>query len=113
MKAINLNSRPYFVTGKTVWDNGKVLEFDEYVSEPMVCPQEHRYGPEISPEEEKAQDPANKRLWSLRYPPGYPQPIGYTITFLSCTMLNAGDHEVEDARAEAHAAEQIEKMDNQ
>jgi len=25
MTAINLNSRPYYVTGKTVWDNGKPI----------------------------------------------------------------------------------------
>jgi len=113
MTAINLNSRPYYVTGKTVWDNGKVHEFDSFVSEPIVCPQIHRYGPEISPEEEKAQDPANRRKFCLRHPPGYTQPIGYTITYLTCQILTAEQHEIEDSRAEFHAAEQLEKMDNE
>lgn len=89
MKAINLNSRPYYVTGITVWDDGKTHEFDSYMNNPIVCPMVHRYGPEIDPEDDKAQDPIDKRKWSLRHPPGMKQPIGCTITYLTCEMLTA------------------------
>lgn len=111
MSAINLNRRDYYVTGQTVWDDGRVREFDTFLADPVVCPQVHRYGPEISPEQEAAQIPSEKRFWSLRHPAGMPQPVGYTITYLTCTKLTAEDHEVEDARAEIHAAEQLAKMD--
>ena len=103
MKAINLNSRPYYVTGRTVWDNGRVREFDDYKHEPMICPAVHRYGSEVAAEIKAGVNQFYKIPKEC---------VGYTITYLTCEILNAAQHETENDRAEAHADEQLKQLDN-
>lgn len=101
--AINLNSRPYYVTGITKFDDGRVREFDDFKRDPIICPAVHRYGPEVEIEIRNGVNQA----WKL------PEVcVGYTITFMSCQMLTAAQHEVEDSRAEDHAHEQLKQLGN-
>ena len=82
MPAINLNRRGYYVAGITRWDDGRECTFNEYRSEPMVCPVIERYGPEVGTD-----DPAHHRF---RLSKGC---TGYTITFLSCVKMNDAEQE--------------------
>ena len=42
MYAMNINGFDFYATGRTVFDDGRVIEFDEFVNEPIVCPKVHR-----------------------------------------------------------------------
>jgi hypothetical protein len=100
MNAINLNNADYYITGTTVWDDGRQREFDDYRRDPIVCPHVHRYGPEVL-----VNDLPNGRG---KLPGGS---IGYTNTFLTCVKLTAAEHEVEHARTEEHCARMLEELD--
>ena len=100
MTAINLNRRDYYVTGITIWDDGREHAFDEFKPDPILCPLSMRYGPEI-----ERDDPEHRRF---RLPSTC---VGYTITYLTCEKLNAAQHEIEDARTESHCARMLDEMD--
>jgi hypothetical protein len=78
MSAINLNAFDYYATGVIRFDNGRERCFDAFVREPIVCPQVHRYGPEIEKD-----DRANHHF---RIPNGC---VGFTITYLTCEKRTA------------------------
>jgi len=109
MPAINLNGRDYYVTGTTRWDTGRIIEWDSYKAEPIVCPLVERYGPEV-----ERDDPGNHRF-RIANPSDYPDLplVGYTITILTCVKLTAAQHEIENARNEQHASEQLAKLETE
>ena len=100
MNTINFNNADYYITGTTVWDDGRQREFDDYRCDPIVCPRVHRYDPEAL-----VNDLPKGRV----IPPG--GSIGYTDTFLTCVKLTAAEHEMENLRREEHFARMLEERD--
>ena len=100
MMGINLADKDYYVTGITVWDDGRQSEFKDFRRDPIVCPLVHRYGPEVL-----VDDLQNGRG---KLPAGA---IGYTITFLKCVKLTAAEHESEHVRTEEHCARLLKDQD--
>ncbi len=78
------NPCSYAVTAIIRWDDGDERELNDYMDEPIVCPQVHRHGPEITLAD------TDKAKHRFHIPRGV---VGYTITYLTCTMLTAADHE--------------------
>lgn len=98
MSAININNRGYRVSGVTKWDDGRTVEWTDFKDEPIVCPQVTRYGPEV-----ESDDRAARRF-------GLPKgSVGYTITTLTCEVLNAAERAEEAKIAEAHFEIENEK----
>ena len=95
MSATNLNNSDFYVTGIAKWDDGRERPFGVFMPAPIVCPQVHRYGPEVERDE-----PAND-YWI--HPT---DSAGCTIIYISCERLNPAKIEMERERAGQHAEQQ-------
>jgi len=84
MSATNLKNSDFYVTGIAKWDDGRERTFGIFMPTPIVCPQMHRYGPEIGPDES-----ANESWIHLA------DLVGCTIIYSSCERLNLAENEIE------------------
>jgi hypothetical protein len=99
MSATNLNNSDFYVTGIAKWDDGRERPFGVFMPARIVCPQVHRYGPEVERDE-----PANDCWIHLA------DSAGCTIIYLSCERLKPAEIEMELERAEQHAANELAQL---
>ena len=100
MRATNLNNSEFYVTGIAKWDDGRERPFGVFMHAAIVCPQVHRYGPEVE------RDESDNECWI--------HPVdsaGCTIIYRSCERLNPAEIEMKLERAEQHAPEQLAQLD--